>query len=1221
VLETVPRFRDQEVLTLSCDDVSAEQWHNVTEVCAITREQPSEAEMMQTLTKLHKNLGHPPNADMVRLLKHGQASDHALNLARKFACPFCQSREKPKTPLPANTDRVCDFNKQIGVDVKHLQGWKTNQKIKALNVVDQASGFQRMIPFFENETSKLLRRLLDEHWISWAGIPAEIILDPAQTNLADPMTGTAEEQGCVVRQIAADAHWQLGKTENHGGWFNRILQKIIDQHSPSSQLEWLECVTAAHVKNSMIHVHGHTPHQFVFGRNPNVPSNLLDEPQQVIPGTVSLTDEAIARAQRIRATARHAVLDLQDDRSLRRALSARPRTSRDFRPGDLVAYWRSQKWIKGELQNEGRWYGTAIVLGNVGRNLVLAHRKQVLRCAPEQVRFATSEERTLVGTPQAELLGIKDLIEGGAFKSQQYVDLVPQSYPTEQSPVHSPPEPINKAASVPIGPTPESVQSEPEPAAVPTKKPVESTTQSEEPDAIQPDVPTIIPPPETPPPFQENITQHAKVPGNEVGSEASSSSYGPVRRRVSGKDGPQSIWRPAALRQDDFIDLMKEVVPKLIVDMSTAPDASMPESSKRAHELVAQPSDSCPEPPVSKARTEQATEALSVECLNSDHLDLEVLLADYLKKKMQKELPHSNNHPSLQAKVDAGKRDEWQTLLNKGNVVRLHYGRKAREIKEKFGHRFIGSRFVLTRKAVDEEKPIDTNDPNTFTVKGRWCLQGHLDPDLDVKAEEGRLKSPTLSQIGRVALLQLLSSLGWIMQLGDIKGAFLEAGALEDRFRPLYAHHPPGGIPGVDSEAVIEIVGNLYGQNDAPAAWFQTFDRELKALGWTPSAFDACLYHLRDTDNRLIGLLGCHVDDCLVGGSGPQFDASIEALRKRFPFRKWRISSGEFCGAFYKQEPNGTIHMSMKTFAQNLRPASIPKGASSEKCLEPHQVKVLRAINGSLNWLSSQGRPDLAAQTSLSQQSFPNPKMRHLKQASNIVRRAKQHSDLSLTFSPIPIESLTVVCHSDAAFANVGNHTQAGYVVAFTHESLNNGQMVQWNPAVWKSFRLSRAVSSTLAAESQAMSIASGTVEWLMLIIAELLDGPFSVRQACDVLKRRSPILVTDCKSLYDHLASPSSPTAVEDRRTSIDITIIRESIRNASMHVRWVPTDRMLADSLTKDAGDPVDLLRSCMRSSSYQISPESEVLDRQAMEKQRRLGRTPQFCDVGTDSSAQNQ
>ena len=165
---------------------------------------------------------------------------------------------------------------------------------------------------------------------------------------------------------------------------------------------------------------------------------------------------------------------------------------------------------------------------------------------------------------------------------------------------------------------------------------------------------------------------------------------------------------------------------------------------------------------------------------------------------------------------------------------------------------------------------------------------------------------------------------------------------------------------------------------------------------------------------------------------------------------------------------------------------------------------------------------------------------------------------------------------------------------------------------MWRSLGLSRAVSSTLAAESQAMSIASGTVEWMMLILAELIDGPFSVRQAADVLKRRSPILVTDCKSLYDHLASPSSPTAVEDRRTSIDITIIQESIRNGGMHVRWVPTDRMLADSLTKDAGDPVDLLRSCMRSSSYQISPESQVLDRQALEKQLRLGKKPKLSDA---------
>ena len=45
-----------------------------------------------------------------------------------------------------------------------------------------------------------------------------------------------------------------------------------------------------------------------------------------------------------------------------------------------------------------------------------------------------------------------------------------------------------------------------------------------------------------------------------------------------------------------------------------------------------------------------------------------------------------------------------------------------------------------------------------------------------------------------------------------------------------------------------------------------------------------------------------------------------------------------------------------------------------------------------------------------------------------------------------------------------------------------------------------------------------------------------------------------------------------------------------------------MIADSLTKDAGDPTDLLRACIREGTYQISPET-VLQLQAQEKQRHL------------------
>lgn len=78
-----------------------------------------------------------------------------------------------------------------------------------------------------------------------------------------------------------------------------------------------------------------------------------------------------------------------------------------------------------------------------------------------------------------------------------------------------------------------------------------------------------------------------------------------------------SVWRPASLKQDDFVDIMKEVVPKLIeaMPMSDTPDSSMSEGTKRQLETSASSYDACPEPPAARARTAPASEVLSVECL------------------------------------------------------------------------------------------------------------------------------------------------------------------------------------------------------------------------------------------------------------------------------------------------------------------------------------------------------------------------------------------------------------------------------------------------------------------------------------------------------------------------------------------------------------------------------------------------------------------------------
>ena len=182
-------------------------------------------------------------------------------------------------------------------------------------------------------------------------------------------------------------------------------------------------------------------------------------------------------------------------------------------------------------------------------------------------------------------------------------------------------------------------------------------------------------------------------------------------------------------------------------------------------------------PPITNLSVEDVS-----QCWNSEQA-VESLIATYMSQKMSKEVPPSGNSSSLQAAVDESKTLEWDTLIEKG-AIKVHYGKHAQYLREKFSHRFMGSRFVIVRKPIIEGCNVDEDDPNTYKIKSRWCLQGHLDPDLDQKMQDGLLQSPTLSQSSRVLIMQVLASYGWDLQLGDIKGAFLEAGPLDSKYRP-----------------------------------------------------------------------------------------------------------------------------------------------------------------------------------------------------------------------------------------------------------------------------------------------------------------------------------------------------------------------------------------------------------------------------------------------------
>jgi hypothetical protein len=175
--------------------------------------------------------------------------------------------------------------------------------------------------------------------------------------------------------------------------------------------------------------------------------------------------------------------------------------------------------------------------------------------------------------------------------------------------------------------------------------------------------------------------------------------------------------------------------------------------------------------------------------------------------------------------------------------------------------------------------------------------------------------------------------------------------------------------------------------------------------------------------------------------------------------------------------------------------------------------------------------------------------------------------------------------------------------VGYCQERLLDGQPSHWSPAMWKSFRLRRGCISTLAAETQTLQEAARAMEWMGSLLCEAIYPEFDLHDREFWLQERMSGLMTDCKSAYDHLAAEICPSSLHDKTAALDLTILRSDLARLGAPLRWCPTERQLADGLTKDGADGADLIRSVLREGRYVLALESTVLEAKQREKERRL------------------
>ena len=158
---------------------------------------------------------------------------------------------------------------------------------------------------------------------------------------------------------------------------------------------------------------------------------------------------------------------------------------------------------------------------------------------------------------------------------------------------------------------------------------------------------------------------------------------------------------------------------------------------------------------------------------------------------------------------------------------------------------------------------------------------------------------------------------------------------------------------------------------------------------------------------------------------------------------------------------------------------------------------------------------------------------------------------------------------------------------------------------VWRSYKIRRGVGSTLAGEAQVLSGGLGHLEWMACFFAAAVFPTFLLEDRTEYMRLFGMQAVIDCKSVFDHITKPGSPGGVEDKRCAIDMSIIRQSLARLVCALRWAPTALQLADGLTKDSAEPLDLLRACLRHGVYQLASEASVLAEALQERIRRKER----------------
>ena len=1095
---------------------------------------------MNYVSRLHKNLGHPGPEVLCKMLEEVQATENVLRGAREYICPQCYARRPPGGVPPAAGLHARYFGERLMADTAWID--TDDGRVCVMTMMDQATRYIAL-RIMKSEQSVDLVKGLERGWIKHFAVPRYLRIDEGKGFAAQHLRDWCSDHNIILEIAPAEAHNWIGSIERKHQVVRRTLELYMADRGIRDKKTLLEAAIYCPGQiNSLSYTRGFTPSQWVLERaaadTQSLTASIFNPCLQPMNDPVEFSD-----VQAKRLSAQQAFLKADSDARLRRAMLQNYKENKEqVVVGQLCYYWRIQG--TGILQ-QNKWRGPARCVAEEkdeeGKQTVLwlCHGTSLLRCSPHQVRPRVEEAGSVA--PIDVKAALADLQALRARSTTQFRDVSEPNTGIEDL--------VDPDEFQEFGPLPPELSD---------YEPTEPAPRNEQRDNLQEVMHELANDTASPVPGAPLLYQRSREgdPGPAVESQ---------ELEIAGDDAERA--------QPDAMSLGPGVEPEPLPDEESKRLASKEAESQPAGKRARKAEDiPVPDPAPDELIVEDAYIA---EISNTNLPEGWVLINGEF------ELDEVYMNVAFARKGEALERD--MTVEERENMIEA----KVKELKSYFDNqvwefndmgndkldRVITARWVLTWKP-----PLPGNTQRR--AKARLVLRGYQDPDV-FNLEKA---SPTANKITKMLLLALTSIAGWTICCGDVRCAFL-SGAKFDRCIIVRLPADCSALLGCSGVTHMKMNKSAYGLSDAPLLWWREADRRLRSINLRRHRLDKCCYMYYNKLQKLVSVLVLHVDDVLIGVKmdDPEASQMIEALRKSFDFGKWQVLSEKepiiYCGGRIELKGD-VVSLDFEEYMKKVMPVTVHRGRGHDEFLNPSEVSKARALIGALQWPAGQGCPHLCASASINAANINKARVDLLLDLNKTLRFAKSSADFRVQMRPVcaDFSDLCFLCFSDAAFnVRADGSSQGGFVIVLTSKAALKGEQVPYSLVSWRSFKLPRVCRSSLSAESQACATALDELMMVKSMVSLMLSPDQDPRDELTAAECGESAMIIDAKALYDSLQKDGIGSAA-DKRAGIEILCIKEELVRLKTHLRWVSSERMLADGMTKVHArqSMIDMMRS---------------------------------------------